>query len=141
MYAAAYVFKHVLSQIRYDFPDIKQLICRSDNAGCYSGASIVTAQKQICEDVGIDLKYVHFCESQIGKDQCDRDAAVAKSYFRTFVNGGVDLLSAKDMKTALDQSLGGLRSSKVSVFSVLPELGLLNKVSISNVSTFHTIQF
>lgn len=141
MFAVACVFKHVLLQLCQDLPQVSQLVCRSDNAGCYSGASIIAVRNAICKEVGMTLQYVHFTEPQCGKDQADRDSAVAKSCFRTYVDMGNDLTSALDMKKALDQSLGGLRNSKSSVITIEPEDGSLGKVNIPMINSLHTIAF
>jgi uncharacterized C2H2 Zn-finger protein len=141
MFAVACIFQHVISQIQNDFPHITELTCRSDNAGCYSGGAIIMARKEICNDRRIYLKGIEFSEPQCGKDQADRDSAVAKTCFRNYVNEGHDLISAANMKAALDQSLGGLRNSKTCVIEISADKGSLRKITIPNVSQIHSIKF
>ena len=77
MAASSCVFKNDLEQFHTDFPDVEFIHCRN-NAGCYSGASAILAKKEICDQVGMKLQSIDFNEAQKGKDQCDRDGAVAK---------------------------------------------------------------
>ena len=85
-----------------DFPEIKSLYCRNDNATCYSGSSVLMAKREVCNRLGLKLMSLDFNEAQKGKDQCDRDGAVAKRCIRSFMNSRHDVLNAKDVKLALD---------------------------------------
>ena len=56
------VCNHVLKQIRKDFPRMKGLYTRSDNAGCYSGAAVILGRQQLCTDLRFELKRTDFNE-------------------------------------------------------------------------------
>ena len=62
MLATSNVFKHDLEQFNIDFPEIKSIHCRNDNAGCNSGASAIMAKKEICDSVGIKLESIGFID-------------------------------------------------------------------------------
>ena len=118
MLATSSVFKHDLGQFNIDFPEIKSIHCRNDNAGCYSGASAIMAKKEICDSVGIKLESIDFNVAQKGKDQCDRDGAVAKRKICTYVNEGHDVTSATEVKEAVDAPPGILKNSKSCVIEI-----------------------
>ena len=131
------IFEQNLKAFHEDFPHIKTIHCRNDNATCYSGASALFAKKEICEKIGLELSGLDFNEAQKGKDQCDRDGALAKNCIRTFVNNGNDVLKATDVKFAPDNSVGALNNSMSAVISVDSELGSMEKAKISDVSRYH----
>ena len=60
-----------------DFPHIKSLYCRNDNATCYSGSPVLMAKKEVCDKVGMKLLSLDFNDAQKEKDQCDIDGAIA----------------------------------------------------------------
>ena len=120
-----------------DFRDIKSLYCRSDNATYYSGAAVRMANKEVCDKLGIKLESLDFNEAQKGKDQCNRDGAVAKRCIQSFVNSGNDVLNAKDVKLALDRSIGALSNSKSSVVTINHANGSIGKAKIKDISRYH----
>lgn len=91
------VFDCVLNQVKKDFPNITSLYTRSDNAGCYAGAAVILCRPLICSRLGICLKRTDFSEPQRGKDQADRDIAVAKSCLKAYTNRGNSLMNASKM--------------------------------------------
>ena len=135
------VFEHVLKQIRQDFPHMRNLYIRSDNAGCYSGAAVICGRRQVCTNLGFDLKRVDFNEPQRGKDQADRDIAVAKSCIRAFGDRGGNLTNAKTIKEALDSSFGSLSGSKTSVLIIDTEKSQLSNVKIKDITKYHSVAF
>jgi len=135
------VFEHVLDQIKADIPKLTNLYTRSDNAGCYSGTAIVLARRMICESVDIQLRRTDFSEPQRGKDQADRDIAVAKSCLKSYTNRGGNLLNAESVKQALDESFGSLPNCKTSVIAVEESKCLLPKMKIEGITKYHSISF
>ena len=65
------------------------------------------------------MKRTDFSEPQRGKDQAERDIAVAKSCLKAYTNRGSSLMNAECIKDALDQSLGNLSGSKTCVITTL----------------------
>ncbi|CAF1530589.1 unnamed protein product [Adineta ricciae] len=135
------VFEHVLNQIKTDIPNLTNLYTRSDNAGCYSGTATILARRMLCEGVDIQLKRTDFSEPQRGKDQADRDIAVAKSCLKSYTNRGGNLINAQSVKQALDESFGNLPNCKTSVIAVEESKCLLPKVKIEGITKYHSISF
>ena len=71
----------------------------------------------ISKRVGIQIKRYDFSDPQSGKDICDRRIATMKSHMRRYLNEGNNIISASDMKRALD-FYGGVKGCRVSVVSV-----------------------
>ena len=77
-YTSTCLFDNDLRAFLENFPNIKSLYCQNDNTTCYSGAAVLMKKKEVCDKLGVKLKSLDFNEAQKGKDQCDRDGAVAK---------------------------------------------------------------
>ena len=135
------VFKHDLEQFHIDFPGIESRHCRNDNAGCYSGASAIIAKKEICDSGGIKLEKIDFNEAQKGKDQCDRDGAVAKRKICTYINKGHDVTNAAEVNEAVDAPPGVLKNSKLCVIGIDYKNSRLDKIKMKDVSRYHYFQF
>ena len=84
-----------------DFPDVKELYCKSENAGCYNGNPYPESIYKICKQNSIALKRSDYNEPQKGKDQCDRDSALARNALRIYVDEANDVTSAEDIFKAL----------------------------------------
>ena len=137
IFTTACVIENDLQQFRKDFPNVNKIHCRNDNASCYAGASAVMVKKEIAENLGLEIIAVDFNEAQKGKDQCDRDGAVAKRAIRRHLNEENDVLNACDIKEALDTSVGALINSKTSVMSVNLSEGHMEKAKIPKISRYH----
>jgi hypothetical protein len=135
------VFEHVIDQINKDIPHLTTLYTRSDNAGCYSGTAVILARKMICDGADIQLKRTDFSEPQRGKDQADRDIAVAKSCLKAYTNRGGNLINAESIKQALDKSFGSLPSCKTSVIAIDESKCFLPKIKIEGITKYHSIAF
>ena len=98
IFTTACVIENNFIQFKKDFPDVKTIHCRNDNASCYAGVSAVMVKHELAEKLGLKLRAVDFSEAQKGKDQCDRDGAVAKRAIRCYVNEGKDVSNAIDIK-------------------------------------------
>ena len=90
---------------------------KSDNAGCYHNASLITSLKSIGERAGIHVRRYEFSNPQSGKDICDRKIAPMKGHIQRWVDERHDVITAGDMKEALD-SYGGVRGCRVAVSEV-----------------------
>ena len=106
---------HMPHQYSDDFPNVNELYAKSDNAGCYHFKVCPEALYKIRKKSDIILKQLDSSEPQKGKDQCDRDSAVARRVFRSFVDEGNNILTAEDIFNALTTS--GINDTKVSVVS------------------------
>ena len=135
------VFEHVLEQIKRDLPHLDTIYTRSDNAGCYAGAAVVMARPLLAAQAGIQLKRTDFNEPQRGKDQADRDTAVAKSCLRAFTNRGGNLTCARSIKEALDGSLGAFSGARTSVISIEESKCHLPTVKVDGITKYHSVEF
>ena len=77
-----------------------------------------------------------FCDSQAGKDACNRKAAAIKSHMKIYLNSGNNIESAEEMRDAILSS-GGLPSVNVAVsgpaeVSAFPAIRLEDVSTISN---------
>ena len=75
----------VVKQLKEEMPDIKSIIFRQDNAGCYHSAATMLGLQQLACQQNVALR-MDFSDPQGGKDPCDRKAATVKSHMRTFLN-------------------------------------------------------
>ena len=92
---------------------------RSDNAGCYHSGALLLSLHEIGKRTGITPLRYDFSDPQSGKDICDRKTAPMKSHIRRWVNEKNDVLTALDMKTALE-SHGGLKGCRIAVVKIDP---------------------
>ena len=75
-------------------------------------------------------------EPQKGKDQCDREAALARNAIRKYVDEGNNLISANDIRKALCTS--NLINTKVPVVSF--NKGLFTGTKIDKISSYHSYE-
>ena len=94
-------------------PDIKSIIFRQDNAGCYHSAATLLGLQQLACQQNVALR-MDFSDPQGGKDPCDRKAATVKSHMRTFLNSGNDIETVEQMKIAIESG-GRVRGVRVKL--------------------------
>ena len=89
---------------------------------------------------GIKILRYDFSDPQAGKDICDRKTAPMKAHIKRWVNEKHDVLTAEDMKQAIE-SHGGLKGCRVAVVEVdiskdvvkdnkIPGISLLNNFNL-----------
>jgi hypothetical protein len=111
-FAVASIIEDLLNKMKTDMPNIKNVRIRSDEAGCYHNSELIAAISDIGDRVGVSVKSYDFSEPQQGKDICDRIICPLKSSIRRYCEEGNDVLSAKDMHTALiNRQVKGTTSS------------------------------
>ncbi|XP_062618873.1 uncharacterized protein LOC134280478 [Saccostrea cucullata] len=94
------VILDVIHGLRQEYPDISTINLWSDNAGCYKSSETISTLYHHCKTVNS----FDFCEAQDGKGACDRSAAVIKANIRRFVNEGHDVVTARQMKQAIEKT-------------------------------------
>ena len=134
------VAEHVLKEIQKDHPNIKQLLRKTDNAGCYSGNSVAEIGYSICRQNDFTLLRHDYNEPQKGKDQAGRESAVAKKYMIGYLNSGHDIITAEDIKKGI-LYLGGPADTKVSVIEINKNDCHIVNSKIPNIQSFHSIAF
>ena len=137
-FAVASIIEHLLETIKKETPEIKNVYLRSDNAGCYHSGSLLLSLPSIGQRTRITVLRYDFSEPQSGKDICDRKTAPMKAHIRRWVNEKHDVITAEDMKTALE-SHGGVKGTRTAVVEVdtsreitankIPGISLLNNFS------------
>ena len=134
------VAEHVIKQFKKDFPHINSLYRKSDNASCYAGNSVSEIEYAICRASDIKLLRHDYNEPQKGKDQADRDSAVAKRYLNAYVHSGNDCLSAIDIKKGILHQ-GGPKNTKVSVVEIDKSKCEITHSKIKDIQSFHSVRF
>ena len=84
-------------------PQITQVSLTSDEAGCYHNNFLLAVVTDAGKRFGLTVTQYDFSEPQYGKDVCDRILCPMKSAIRRYCCEGKDVLSAKDMRTALSE--------------------------------------
>ncbi|KAK3745426.1 hypothetical protein QZH41_010250, partial [Actinostola sp. cb2023] len=139
-FAIASIIEHLLKTIKKESPQMTRVYFRSDNAGCYHSGQLLLSLPFIGQRTGITPVRYDFSDPQSGKDICDRKMASMKAHLRRWVNEKHDVISAEDIKTALE-SHGGVKGSRVAVVRIdssietavgankIPGISLLNNFS------------
>ena len=63
IFTTAWVIENDFIQFKIDFPDVKKIHCRNDNAPCYACASAVIVKHEIAEKLSLKLTAVDFNEA------------------------------------------------------------------------------
>ncbi|VDI78120.1 Hypothetical predicted protein [Mytilus galloprovincialis] len=110
----------------------------SDNAGCYKSTTTIAALHKTLKGT---IKTYNFCEAQDGKGPCDRRASHLKSIIIRYVNEGNDVVTAEQMKKAIDLK----KNFNYRVKVVTPVIDLdpvQNSIkSIPGISQLHNFKF
>ncbi|KAK3747904.1 hypothetical protein QZH41_010207, partial [Actinostola sp. cb2023] len=143
-FAVASIIEHLFSTLKKEYPMLNQAFLRSDNAGCYKNGALLLSLQEISARSGIKVMRYDFSDPQAGKDICDRKTAPMKAHIKRWVNENHDVLTAEDMKQAIE-SHGGLRGCRAAVVEVdmsqdnvkgnkIPGISLLSDFSFSEES-------
>ena len=127
--------KHVIKAFKSDHPAVVEVYSKCDNASSYHGNFYPESLYHFCKQNGIILRQLDYNEPQKGKDQCDRESAVARSMMGCFVDEGNYILTAEDIYKALVNSK--MKNTKVSVASF--QKNECDK--IVNISNYHSTEF
>ena len=69
-----------------------------DYAGCYARNSVAKIEYSLCKKYDINLLQHDYNEPRCGKDQANRDSAVAKKFLNAYIHSGNDCSSAYDIQ-------------------------------------------
>ncbi|KXJ26973.1 hypothetical protein AC249_AIPGENE9994 [Exaiptasia diaphana] len=139
-YAVASILDHLFKIIKTEYPLINKAYLRSDNAGCYHNSPLILYLSSIGARSGVSLLRYDFSEPQAGKDICDRKTAPMKAHIRRFVNEKHDVVSAEDMKTALE-SHGGLKGCRITVVELDSSKDLQDDNKIPGISLLYNFSY
>ncbi|CAF4327169.1 unnamed protein product, partial [Rotaria magnacalcarata] len=130
----------IVKQFQADYPHIKKLHKRTDNAGNFSSHGTPEVEKVICDRLGIDLLTRDYSKVQKGKDICDRICGVAKDRMRSWIATGNNLLNAHDIKEGMEHA-GGIKNTKVAVAEIIPGAGHVEETNVPNVSSARSVRY
>ena len=89
--------------IEKDHPEITQISLRSDEAACYHNNFLLAVVTDAGKRFGLTVTKYDFSQPQYGKEVYYRILCPMKSAIRRYGCEGNDVLSAKDMRTALSE--------------------------------------
>ena len=131
--------KHVIKAFKSDHPAVVEVYSKCDNASSYHGNFYPESLYHFCKQNGIILRQLDYNEPQKGKDQCDRESAVARSMMGCFVDEGNYILTAEDIYKALVNSK--MKNTIVFVVSFQKNECEVDGDKIVNISNYHSIEF
>jgi hypothetical protein len=99
------IMRDLLLRLKRFKPNIKSVVVRSDNAGCYHGGEFILAVEQLYHNTGVLIERMDFSEAQAGKSVCDRRSADLKGDCRRHVNEGHDITNSAEF-------INGAKSTK-----------------------------
>lgn len=139
--AVASIVEDVLCNVKKEDPHVENVYLKSDNAGCYHSTQLLSSLPEIGKRTGITVQRYDFSDPQSGKDICDRKIASLKGHIRRYVNEKHDVITADDMKTALD-SHTGVKGCRVAVAEVCIDHDSVKTVkSIEGISFLNNFAF
>ncbi|XP_061189168.1 uncharacterized protein LOC133197244 [Saccostrea echinata] len=139
-YAVASLLENILQTMKIQIPHVTDVYLRSDNAGCYHCGHLWIAIPQISQRTGLHIKQYSYSEAQAGKSYCDSKIAHMRTKMRSYVANGNDILSAADMKTAIDHG-AGVAGCQVAHVSIDASKHVIKTHSLKNVSTYNDVKF
>lgn len=141
-FAVLSVIEDLLHKVKQEYPVVTTAYLRSDNAGCYHNGPLLLSLREVGERTGVRPARYDFSEPQAGKDICDRKTAAMKAHIKRWVNERHDVVTAEDMKAALEShgSIKGCRAAVVEVDttrvrnkdSKIPGISVLNNFQYEN---------
>ena len=131
--------KHVIKAFKSDHPAVVEVYSKCDNASSYHGNFYPESLYHFCKQNGIILQQLDYNEPQKGKDQCDRESAVARSMMGCFVDEGNYILTAEDIYKVLVNSK--MKNTIVFVVSFQKNECEVDGYKIVNISNYHSIEF
>ena len=102
----ASIMRDSLHSLKKDIPELERAYFKQDNAGCYHSANSVISAKLAGDTAGVVVIRNDFSDPQGGKGVCDRQAATIKGDVGRYVNEGNDVVTAKQLKTAIESGQG-----------------------------------
>jgi hypothetical protein len=104
------------------------------------GNGYVEGMQKIFDNLGLSLERVDYNEPGRGKDDCDRQAAVAKKFINSYLNEGHDVVTADDIKNGILWR-GGPRNTSVAVGSISKlNTKLEGTQGIPGILSYHSVE-
>jgi len=138
-YAVASILENLLRNINVNFPSVKEVYLRSDEAGCYHNNHLIAAARDIGDRVGITVVRYDFSEPQQGKDICDRVLCPMKGAIRKYCAEGHDIINVSNMREALKERPIKGTTAAVSILNDSKKNLQINK--ITRFSELHNFRY
>ncbi|KAK3714749.1 hypothetical protein QZH41_004115 [Actinostola sp. cb2023] len=116
-FAILSIIEDLLHRVKEEYPAVTEAYLRSDNAGCYHNGPLLLSLGEVGKRTGVRPVRYDFSGAQAGKDICDRKTASMKAHIKRWVNEKHDVMTAEDMKEALE-SHGGIKGCRATVVEV-----------------------
>lgn len=139
-FAVLSIIENLLHKVKEEHPVVTIVYLRSDNAGCYHNGPLLLSLRDVGERTGVRPVRYDFSEPQAGKDICDRKTAPMKAHIKRWVNERHDVVTAEDMKAALE-SHGGIKGCRAAVVEVDTTRERNKDSKISGISVLNNFQF
>nr|XP_022310036.1 uncharacterized protein LOC111115550 isoform X2 [Crassostrea virginica] len=128
-FCVASILEHTLHTIRQQMPHIEEACIRSDNAGCYH-----------CAPLWLTIPGLSERTAQSGKSYCDAKIAHMRTKMKTYVATGHDILTAIDMKTAIDDGKGVV-GCQVCVGKIDVSKQVISGHKMKNITLYNEVDF
>jgi hypothetical protein len=138
-YVVVAIMQDVLATLKSECPQINNVYFHHDNAGCYHSAHTILSCPAIAKSVGMKIVRIDFSDPQGGKGAADRLAATCKGHIRAYINEGHDVVTAENMKDAL-QSSGGIQGVRVVAMQTIHSSSS-DQRKIPNINKLNNFQF
>ncbi|CAG2256851.1 unnamed protein product [Mytilus edulis] len=135
-YATSAVILDIVNDLKEQDNSIDKIHLWSDNAGCYKSSETIYAL--YCSKF---VTSYDFCEAQSGKGACDRTAATLKSSIRRYINQGNDVLTATQMKEAIEKTSKKVRYVVKVVETDTSATHPHQKVQVPSISAMNNFEF
>ena len=126
--------------IKQETPQIQNAYLRSNNAGCYHSRQLLLSLAEIGNRTGVTPVRYDFSDPQLGKDICDRKTAPMKAHIKRWVNKKHDVLTASDIKNALE-SHGGVKGCRAAKHVVEVDVSAENNSSTNKIPGISLLNF
>ena len=135
-FAIISIIEHLLKTLKEEYLTLKQCFLCSDNAGCSKNRALLLSLPEVSGCSGIKVVHYNFSDPQASRDICDCKIASMKAHIKRWVNEKHDVLTAEDMKQAVESHRGltGIRATVVEVDLNGPdvkEADQLNKATVN----------
>ena len=94
----------------------------------------------ILKDNSFSLIKHDFNEPQKGKDQCDRQSAVAQHCRTVYINAGHNIQTVEDIENSLLYT-NGVKNAKVSIVEINSSVNEIKSQKTDNISNYHSAEF
>lgn len=133
------ILESILRSVRNENPKITNAYLRSDEAGCYHNNMLIAACHDVSRFTGVNILAYNYSEPQNGKDICDRIICPLKAAVNKYCCEGHDILSSKDMYTALKERPVRGTTASVAKIDESRNTQIINKIDKFN--NFHNFVY